>query len=109
MGQKIITFTLLAVMLLALAMPHFANAQPIRTRDDLIGFLGFLARFAFTIFLIIAVISYIYAAYMFLSAAGEEEKLRRARWTLLWGVAAMAIAILSFSAKRVIQAFLESR
>jgi hypothetical protein len=109
MKNTAIAIGIFAVLLLALGMPQFALAQPIRSIADLIGFLNYLARFAFTIFLIIAVIMYIYAAYLFLTATGEEQKLRQAKLTLIWGIVAMAVAILAFSARTLIEAFLRSR
>jgi hypothetical protein len=76
--------------------------------ENILSFGRYLARYIWTLFLILAVIFYLWSAFMYLEARGDEEKIRRARNSLIWGVVAMAVAILAFSIRLLVEALLRS-
>jgi len=45
----------------------------------------------------VAVIMFVVAGVLFLSAQGEPEKLKQARAAVIWGVAGVIVGILAFS------------
>lgn len=55
-----------------------------------------LANAVWVVFTIIAVIAFIMAAIMFLTAFGEAEKLAKARSAFIWGVVGVIVALLAF-------------
>lgn len=52
-------------------------------------------NFLVGILLVIGVICFMYAGYLFLSAEGNPAQLERARNAILWGIIGLAIGILS--------------
>lgn len=56
------------------------------------------------IFWVLAIIFLLYAAFLYLTAAGSEEKLEKAKHALIYAIIACVIAILAFA----VQPFLQS-
>ncbi|MCX6718726.1 MAG: hypothetical protein NTY81_03990 [Candidatus Staskawiczbacteria bacterium] len=56
-----------------------------------------VANVVWVVFTGIAVICFIIAGIMFLTAGGAPEKLGTARASLIWGIAGIIVAILAFS------------
>lgn len=74
--------------------------------NDVTAFLGRVLNYLFTIFLIVAVIMFIWAGFVYLTAGGEAEKLKEAKSRITWGVVAVVIALLSTSFRFVIESLL---
>ena len=55
---------------------------------------------------ILGVIIFIYAGFLYLTAAGNEEKITRAKNTLLWAVVGIAVAVLGLVAVRTVNQYL---
>lgn len=54
-----------------------------------------LIDYFFTILLVLAVVMILWAAFKYLTAGGDEEKVGKAHQILLWAVIAIAVALLS--------------
>jgi len=85
-------------------MPAFALAQqelpaPIDEPDDFITLVG---RWVFIVFLAIAVVLLVYAAFIYLTSAGDVRKLTSAKSTMVYAVVAIIIALLAFGVISVI-------
>jgi len=84
-------------------MPAMAFAQEpaptdvVTSGDDLQGILETVRDWFFTIFVILAVIFLIWAAFLYLTAAGNDEKVKRAKNALIYAIVAIVIAILAGS------------
>lgn len=81
-------------------MPAVALAQetlptPISSPGDFITLLGTVASWMFTIFLALAVLFLIYAAFLYLTAAGNESRVGNAKNVLIYSVVAIVIALLA--------------
>lgn len=55
-----------------------------------------IANAVWVVFTIIAVIAFVVAGIMFLTAFGEPEKLSKARSAFIWGVVGIIVALLAF-------------
>lgn len=89
-----------------LALPVAALAQPtgkIGSIDELAEKIG---RAAWSVFGIVALICFIVAGILFLTAAGNPEKIQQARNAFLWGVAGVVVGILAYSIIKIIENFL---
>lgn len=99
MKKIIIVLTLLAV----LAAPALALAQP---RGD-IGSVDELSEkikvLVWSIFTIIALICFVVAGVLFMTAAGNPEKIAAARNAFLWGVAGVVVGILAYSIVAIVE------
>jgi len=63
--------------------------------QSIIQKINVLIDYMFTFLLILAVVFVLVAAFKYLTAGGDEEKIGAAHKTLLWAVIAVAVALLS--------------
>lgn len=98
----LVAFSFLAVM------PVFAQVtsqQAAPAEKDLSGWLGVvasIARWLYTIILIASVFVGLYAAILYLTAGGDQAKVKKASNTLITAVVGIVIAIFAFSIYRVV-------
>lgn len=86
-----------------------AEEKPIfKSYEDIIKFLDGLANILATIFWTAAIISAIYSGFLFLTAGGSEEKVGKAKKTILYTVIAIVIGLLAFGLPSLIKNILES-
>lgn len=62
-----------------------------------------IANAVWIVFTIIAVIAFVVAGVMFLTAYGEAEKVKKARSAFLWGVVGVVVAILAFGIIKLVE------
>jgi len=71
--------------------------------DSVLAILNRLLQWLYTIFFIIAVMMIIWAAFSFLTAGGDEEKIAKARTSFIYAVVAIAVAVVAASVRFVVQ------
>jgi len=85
----------------AMALPLVAGAQiggnPPNISTDLVSIGNQIARGAWIVFTIIAVLAFIIAGVLFLVSGGDPDKITKARQAFLWGVAGVVVGILAFT------------
>jgi type II secretory pathway component PulF len=92
MKRVSILFFLLAVIV----VPFFAYAQQApQNIDDVKRVLENIGNVIEGIFWIIAVIVIFYAAFLFVTAGGDAEKVSKAKMNLLYALIAMVVAIMA--------------
>lgn len=101
------TLTALTATAFAL-LPLFAFAQP-RSVQDLLNLVTAIVGWFETIIFAIAIIMIFVSAFMFLTAAGNEEKVGTARKSLTWGLVGIAVALFARVAKEFVQNALQRR
>ena len=100
MKKSLISFLLLS----ALALPVLAMAQGTPSSSNtLTGLITGIKTAAWLIFGAIAVIAFVIAGILFLTAAGNAEKILQARNAFLWGVAGVVVGILAYSIVSIVQ------
>ena len=79
------------------ADPKFKNPPStiVTSKGDLLGLLGTVRDWFYTIFLVVAVIFLIMAAFQYLTAAGDPERIKKAKTALIYSIVAIAIALLA--------------
>ena len=93
----------LLALLLTTSLPSVAVADGIdtvnvpSTANQVITAIEKLTNWVFSIFLVIAVLMILIAAFNFLTSAGNSEKLSAAKKMLIYAVVAVAIAVLAKS------------
>lgn len=65
--------------------------------DDLYTMLNTIAEWFYAFVLVLAVVAVLYGAFTYVTAAGDEEKLTRARWIVIGALIGTAVATLSRS------------
>jgi len=101
MKRSLVALSLIAAVL-SLPTLVLAQKQGI-TLDSLINS---IKNASWKVFGVIAVIAFIVAAVLFLTAGGDPEKISAARNAFLWGVAGVIVGILAFSIVTFIEALL---
>ena len=89
---------------------EMAEGLPANLKDPqgIFNILGGILRYAYTIFFIVAIIFILIAAFNFLTAKDNPEKVKSARSQLMWAAVAIAIALISVGAANIILNFLEN-
>lgn len=99
MNKKILFLILSGLFILILCPSGFVLAQLHSYGPDInfMDIIDSLETMAWVIFGAIAVISFLVAGILFLTAHGAPEKLQTARAAVLWGVAGVVVGIIAFS------------
>lgn len=88
------------------AAEDLAEGSPIRNPQQIFDILAKVVMYAYTIFFIVAVVFIIVAAFNFLTAQGDPEKIKSARSQITWACVAIAIALISVGAAQIIKTFI---
>jgi len=100
MKSKIKKLSLISAAKLLLPVTALASSHDtilIDTPQKVENLLNSVADWLFTIFMIVAVIAIIYSAFLYLTAAGDETKVTKARKALTYAIIAIVIALLAGS------------
>jgi hypothetical protein len=79
---------------IALAAP-IEPTTPITTAQDVINNINKIASWFFTAFLALAVIFLIWSAFLYLTAAGNSEKVKSAKNALIYAIIAIIVALIA--------------
>ena len=94
-----------------LLAPSVALAQPASgTPDDpqdIIDLINKASGWFFAFIMALAVIMLLYAAFLYLTAAGSEERVARAKTTITYAVIGIAVALLAGGIPRIVQSFFD--
>jgi len=96
---KILTASLLVVPMVVFGQ---IEGGP-ETGSDLLSLIQTITNWFAAIFFVIAVIFIILAAFGYLTAGGEEEKVSKAKKQLVYAVVAIVVALLAFFIPTIIQ------
>ncbi len=101
-----------------LVMPFLAFAQlpttaptpnatgPVTSVGSVINLINKVLFWIATVFWIVAAIMVFYAAFLYLTAAGDEEKVKKASHTLLYAVVAIAVGLMAYGLPVLVNGFL---
>ena len=85
----------LAAPLLAFAQPSFSVYQNITNYTGVESFINKIASWVFGFFLALVIIFIVYAAFLFLTSGGDDEKVKTAKNYVIYAVIALAVALLA--------------
>ena len=88
------------------AAQDLAQGSPIQSPNDIFRILKKVVQWTYTVFFIVAVIYIIFAAFTYLTAGDQAEKIKSAHKQLMYAAIAIAIALISGGAAKIIEAFL---
>ena len=78
------------------------------TPTNLPGFITVIENLAALIFGLMAVVMFVMAGILFLTARGAPEKVQEARGAFMWGVAGVVVGIIAFSIVAIVGSFLST-
>ncbi|MEK7463462.1 MAG: hypothetical protein AAB621_03840 [Patescibacteria group bacterium] len=108
--KKALTGIMLLTPALALGQTGFGGVNTPKTNiTSLSGVEGVISRIVNWItglFFVVAILYIFYAAYLFLTSGGEEEKLILARKQLLFSIIAIAVALLAGTMRYIVSSIL---
>jgi len=97
--------TLIALSILAL--PVLAFAQPNVEIGSLQQMITYIQNAMWIIFMGIAVIMFVVAGILFLTAGGQPEKVASARSAFIWGIAGVVVGILAYSIVAIVSSVMQ--
>ena len=105
--SAVAVLTMLAAPVLSLAQPYDPNIPGVPTSVGGVYLIVVkIMQWIFTFLLIIAVIFLFFAAFSYLTAGGDPEKLGKAKSQLIYAIVAIAIALVAFGIRTIIQNFI---
>jgi len=99
MKKIVVSLLLLSVLL----VPAMAFAQPNVTINSLEGLVNAIKGPLWVVFGLIALIAFVVAGILFLTAAGNPEKIAQARTAFLWGIVGVVVGIVAYSIISIIE------
>jgi len=91
---------------LAQGLPNQPEGKTTLTDSEVFGYITKITGWMQGIFFLIAVIFIIYAAFVYLTSAGNEEKIKKAKSIIIYAIVAIAIALLATAVKPFVSGFL---
>lgn len=96
---------LIALSFLAITPAVFAvvieSTPPVKELSEWLDTANIIARWLYTIILVISVFMALYAAILYLTAGGDQNKVKKASSTLIFAIVGIVVAILAFSISRI--------
>jgi len=89
-------------------IPGVTTVGRVSTVGSLVDTVRFVVRWVYIIFFVIAVLMILFAAFTYLTAAGNEEKVKKARDSIIYAAVAVAVALLAVGFEQIIRTFLEA-
>lgn len=112
MKKTLIIFPLAALLFglvlspgLALAAQDFGKRTPTETITDVTGIYNLLSdifTILYSLFFAVAAFFLLYAAFLYLTAQGEEEKLKKAKNVLVYAIIAIVVALVSLGIDNIV-------
>lgn len=102
------TVALLPTLALAIDIPTQGVPAGIRSFQGFLDVFNTLITWIFTLLLVLAVIFIIFAAFKYLTAGGEDEKIKSAHKMIVYAVVAIAVAFLAQGVSFVVAQLLNS-
>ena len=107
---------LIKSLVLGVALPLVAGAQttqPVQTAPQPVtslgGFIGLICtavNWLFSVLVVLAIVFVLIAAYKYLTASGDPEKVKGASGTLIYAAVAVAVAVLAKGIPLIVGSFL---
>jgi hypothetical protein len=108
-AKKLFTAALVASPALALAQFNVQTPDVgIRSLDQVSRIIVNLVNWVTGLFFVAAILFLFYAAYLYLGAAGDPERLTKAKDQLIYSVIAIAVALLASSIRFIVESVLRA-
>ncbi|MBI2050064.1 MAG: hypothetical protein HYT35_01235 [Candidatus Staskawiczbacteria bacterium] len=102
MKKLVISLLLFSILL----VPVLVYAQPNVTINSLEQLVTAIKRPLWVVFGLIALIAFVAAGILFLTAGGDPDKVKSARTAFLWGIVGIVVGIVAFSIVAIIESAL---
>lgn len=83
-----------------------SQAKGVAKKADVVELILVVINYAIIVIGVLAVLIFIYAGYLYLTAAGDESKLSTAKSTVLYAVVGVVVSVLGFVAVATVQRFI---
>jgi len=106
MNKKLITISILSIFLtLPVVVLALAGPGPIPNSQNLsvTQIVNIVLNFIWPIFVGFAVIMFLVAGFLFLTAQGDPGKVGAARQAILWGIIGVVVGVIAFSIPFIIR------
>ena len=101
--------SLVSAPALTLAVTIEEPTTVVTSIEGVVDILNFVLRIFYTVFFIIAAIFLILAAFSYLTAGGEEEKIKKAKDQLIYAIVAIAVALVAVGVRGIVSSVLSQQ
>ena len=114
MNKKNLKYLLIAIATMALFAPVIVSAQTNEpgnvnlTIDRLETILNNIKTWFSEIIFVIGIIMILYAAFLYMTAGGDDSKIEKAKKTLVWGIVGIIVAISAYGIWTTVYNFLNA-
>jgi len=84
----------------------FAQDPLIETGDDVIGIINNITNWLWRLFAAVAVLAFLIAGFMYVTAAGDSDKITKANNMVKYGIIGVVVALLSAGMVQLIESLL---
>ncbi len=106
--KSVYSLPLLALTIIPGTRPDVGiTPSSVQNVSDLVDIIIRIVQWTYLIFFTLAVLFIILAAFTYLTAAAEPEKIKKAKSQIIYAVIAIAIALLAISFETIISKFIE--
>lgn len=106
MKSKLLVFSSLVLLTLPAAILAQQPAPGTLTIDELVARIDLIARWIFTILLVLAVVFVLWAAALFITAGGNPAKVEEARSRLIFAAIGIVVAVLAWSVPTIVRSII---
>jgi len=85
----------------------FAQESPVKSIDDVMNVLKSIVNVMYTAFFIVAIMFIILAAFNYLTAQDDPEKIKSATRQIMWAAVAIAVALISVGFNKIVESFIK--
>lgn len=106
--KKIYITSLMALPMLSFGQTFNVNVPTsnVRSINDVTRIIVSLVNWITGLFFVAAILALFYSAYLYLGAAGDEDRMKKAKETLIYSIIAIAVALLAGSMRFIVESVL---
>ncbi len=97
----------LLIILFSFPVLVAGNDSPIQGTEDVYRVLGNIGQFLYTVFLIVTVIFFILAGFIYVTASGDPKKIEKATNMIKFGVIGVVVVLMAGGITGIIEGLLE--
>ena len=113
--KKVVLLLVLAISFVLISAPALVSAEEddvlddvglVTDKDDIVDILNGIKTWVSALVAVLGVIMILWGAIVYMTAGGDEEKVGKAKKTIVYGIIGIAIALIAFGIFALVEDFL---
>jgi len=107
-AMAVLTISAVLVSAVLAAVGGSPDSSPVKEVEDVVNIIGNIVVLMYRAFFIVAISAVIWAAFTYLRGGDDPEKIKSATKQIMWAAVAIAIALVSVGAAKILDQFLQT-